>query len=85
MDRIALVLGGFCDEGPGEEGNALLGGLGGAALPPLFAATKEFTGFPQSTFVVLLLLILFCLGWLPRPVFHMPHNSRDPLWQRFGI
>ena len=63
----------------------MFGGLGGAALPPLFAASKELSGFPQSTFVVLLILVLFCLGWLHRAVFHMTHNSRDPLWQRFGI
>ena len=44
----------------------MFGGLGGAALPPLFAATKEFTGFPQSTFVVLLLLTI--LFYLPIPM-----------------
>ena len=64
----------------------MFGGLGGAILPTLFATTKELTGFPQSTFVVLLILVLFCLGWLHRAVYHMTHHdSRDPLWQRFGI
>jgi MFS transporter, NNP family, nitrate/nitrite transporter len=34
----------------------MLGGLGGFFLPPLFAYTKEWTGFPTSTFFVLFVL-----------------------------
>lgn len=63
----------------------MFGGLGGALLPPLFASTKAATGFPQSTFVVLLVLVVFCLAWLHRATWNMTHDSRDPLWQRFGI
>ena len=34
----------------------MLGGLGGFFLPPLFAYTKAWSGFPSSTFFVLFLL-----------------------------
>ena len=63
----------------------MFGGLGGALLPPLFAYTKEVTGFEQSTFAVLFVLVLFCLLWLHRTVWNMNHDSGDPLWQKFGI
>ena len=63
----------------------MFGGLGGALLPPLFAYTKEATGFQQSTFAVLFVLVLFCLLWLHRTVWNMTHDSRDPLWHKFGI
>ncbi len=37
-----------------------LGGLGGFVLPPLFAYTKVWTGFPSSTFFVLFILTAIC-------------------------
>ena len=38
----------------------VMGGLGGFILPPLFAYTKAWTGFPTSTFFVLFLVTLVC-------------------------
>lgn len=75
---------------PGDVGAAggligMFGGLGGALLPPLFASTKAATGLPQSTFVVLLALVVFCIAWLHRAVWNMNRDSGDPLWQKFGI
>lgn len=42
----------------------MLGGLGGFFLPLTFAWIKNFTGLPQSIFLVLAGLALGCLVWL---------------------
>lgn len=63
----------------------MFGGLGGALLPYLFATTKASLGIPQSTFIVLFVLCVFCTLWLHRAVHHVTHTTRDPLWRRLGI
>ena len=55
----------------------MLGGLGGFFLPPLFAYTKVWTGFPTSTFFVLFLLVAVCLLWMHLTVVRMLHE-RSP-------
>lgn len=55
----------------------MLGGLGGFALPPLFAYTKEWSGFPTSTFAVLFVLTLVCAVWMHWTVIRM-HNKESP-------
>jgi NNP family nitrate/nitrite transporter-like MFS transporter len=40
----------------------MFGGLGGFFLPPLFAYTKQWSGFPTSTFFVLFLLVAAALS-----------------------
>ncbi|MGC5584658.1 MFS transporter [Ornithinimicrobium sp. W1679] len=55
----------------------MLGGLGGFVLPPLFAYTKLWTGFPTSTFFVLFLLVAVCLLWMHLTVVRMLHE-RSP-------
>ena len=42
----------------------MFGGLGGFFLPPLFAYTKAFSGFPSSTFFCIFILVLFCAAWM---------------------
>ena len=59
-----------------------LGGLGGFFLPPLFAYTKQWSGFPTSTFFVLFLLTLICAVWMHVVIHrmherHAPHIARD--------
>ncbi|GAA1627272.1 MFS transporter [Catellatospora bangladeshensis] len=49
----------------------MLGGLGGFFLPPLFAYTKAWFGFPSSTFFVLFLLTAACAVWMHRTVVRM--------------
>ncbi len=51
----------------------MLGGLGGFFLPPLFAYTKAWSGFPSSTFFVLFLLTLGCAAWMHWTVVRMLH------------
>jgi NNP family nitrate/nitrite transporter-like MFS transporter len=57
----------------------MLGGLGGFFLPPLFAYTKAWTGFPSSTFFVLFALTALCLLWMHRTVVHMLHTESPGL------
>jgi MFS transporter, NNP family, nitrate/nitrite transporter len=57
----------------------MLGGLGGFFLPPLFAYTKEWSGFPTSTFFVLFVLTAICLGWMHWTVVHMLHTQAPEL------
>ncbi len=56
----------------------MLGGLGGFFLPPLFAYTKVWSGFPTSTFFVLFLLTAACALWMHWTVVHMlQHESPE--------
>ena len=75
---------------PGNVGSVgglvgMFGGLGGAFLPPLFAGVKTATGLDQATFLVIFVLVAFCLAWLLRAISLMKRTSADPLWRRFGI
>lgn len=51
----------------------MLGGLGGFFLPPLFAYTKAWSGFPTSTFFVLFVLVAVCAAWMHWTVVRMLH------------
>jgi NNP family nitrate/nitrite transporter-like MFS transporter len=57
----------------------MLGGLGGFFLPPLFAYTKAWSGFPSSTFFVLFVLTLTCALWMHWTVVHMLHQESPEL------
>lgn len=57
----------------------MLGGLGGFFLPPLFAYTKAWSGFPSSTFFVLFALTVVCLAWMHWTVVHMLHTESPEL------
>ena len=57
----------------------MLGGLGGFFLPPLFAYTKAWSGFPSSTFFVLFVLTLVCSVWMHWTVVHMLHSESPEL------
>jgi NNP family nitrate/nitrite transporter-like MFS transporter len=61
----------------------MLGGLGGFALPPLFAYTKDWFGFPSSTFFVLFLLTAACAIWMHWTVVHMLHQGSPHLQDYF--
>ncbi|MGN6753237.1 MAG: MFS transporter [Intrasporangium sp.] len=61
----------------------MLGGLGGFFLPPLFAYTKQWSGFPSSTFFVLFLLTLVCFAWMHWTVVHMLHKGSPELTDHF--
>lgn len=60
----------------------MLGGLGGFFLPPLFAYSKAWSGFPTSTFFVLFLLTAICAVWMQVTILrmherHAPRLARD--------
>lgn len=57
----------------------MLGGMGGFFLPPLFAYTKAWSGFPSSTFFVIFLLTAVCLAWMHWTVVRMLHSSSPDL------
>lgn len=57
----------------------MLGGLGGFFLPPLFAYTEAWSGFPTSTFFVLFLLTAVCLVWMHLTVVRMLHAQSPEL------
>ena len=57
----------------------MLGGLGGFFLPPLFAYTKQWSGFPTSTFFVLFILTVICAAWMHWTVVHMLHTHSPDL------
>ena len=61
----------------------MLGGLGGFFLPLLFAYTKEWTGFPTSTFFVVFLLTAVCLLWMHWTVVRMLHTESPDLADHF--
>jgi NNP family nitrate/nitrite transporter-like MFS transporter len=60
----------------------MLGGLGGFFLPPLFAYTKQWSGFPTSTFFVLFLLVGACAIWMHWTVVQMLHHGSPELRDR---
>jgi NNP family nitrate/nitrite transporter-like MFS transporter len=49
----------------------MFGGLGGFILPPLFAYTKAWSGFPTSTFFILFLLSAVCAIWMHLTIVRM--------------
>jgi len=57
----------------------MLGGLGGFFLPPLFAYTTSWSGFPTSTFFVLFVLTVICAVWMHWTVVHMLHHESPDL------
>ncbi|MGB4967309.1 MAG: MFS transporter, partial [Candidatus Saccharimonadales bacterium] len=57
----------------------MFGGLGGFVLPPLFAYTKEWSGFPTSTFFVLFVLTVICALWMHWTVVRMLHQQTPEL------
>ncbi|MFK5645980.1 nitrate/nitrite transporter [Ornithinimicrobium sp. LYQ121] len=57
----------------------MLGGLGGFFLPPMFAYTKLWSGFPTSTFFVLFLLTAVCLIWMHLTIVRMLHDRSPEL------
>ncbi|MGC4152329.1 MAG: nitrate/nitrite transporter [Propionicimonas sp.] len=61
----------------------MLGGLGGFILPPLFAYTKVWTGFPTSTFFVLFLLTGVCAVWMHVTIVGMLHVKAPELADHF--
>ena len=56
-----------------------LGGLGGFILPPLFAYTKVWSGFPTSTFFVLFILTVICAVWMHVTIVKMLHDKSPEL------
>ncbi|MHA6512542.1 MFS transporter [Tessaracoccus sp. Z1128] len=56
-----------------------LGGLGGFVLPPLFAYTKVWSGFPTSTFFVLFILTVICAAWMHLTIVKMLHDKSPEL------
>jgi NNP family nitrate/nitrite transporter-like MFS transporter len=57
----------------------MLGGLGGFFLPPLFAYSQRWTGFPSSMFFVLFLLTAACGLWMHVTVVRMLHAESPEL------
>ncbi|MDO5677854.1 MAG: nitrate/nitrite transporter [Propionibacteriaceae bacterium] len=56
----------------------MLGGLGGFILPPLFAYSKTWSGFPSSTFFVIFILTVICAVWMHVTIVRMLHREEDP-------
>jgi NNP family nitrate/nitrite transporter-like MFS transporter len=61
----------------------MLGGLGGFVLPPLFAYTKLWSGFPSSTFFVLFLLTVVCAAWMHWTIVRMLQEQSPQLGDHF--
>lgn len=57
----------------------MLGGLGGFFLPPMFAYTEAWSGFPTSTFFVLFLLSVICMVWMHLTIVRMLHDHSPAL------
>ena len=56
-----------------------LGALGGFLLPPLFVYVRDWTGLPQSTFIVLFLLTLVATLWMHVVIVKMLHQASPKL------
>jgi NNP family nitrate/nitrite transporter-like MFS transporter len=59
-----------------------LGALGGFILPPLFVSVREWTGLPQSTFIVLFLITLVASVWMHLTIIRMMHRATPELEHR---
>ena len=75
---------------PGNVGSVgglvgMLGGLGGFILPPLFAYTKAWSGFPSSTFFVIFLLTGVCALWMHLTIVRMLDQQSPDLADQFDI
>ena len=57
----------------------MLGGLGGFVLPPLFAYTKTWSGFPSSTFFCVFVLVAICLVWMHLTIHRMLDKASPEL------
>lgn len=57
----------------------MLGGLGGFFLPPLFAYTKTWSGFPSSTFFCIFILVAICGIWMHLTIVKMLHDKSPEL------
>lgn len=56
-----------------------LGALGGFVLPPMFAYVQEWTGMPQSTFLVLFVLTAVSAVWMHLTIHAMLHRRSPEL------
>jgi NNP family nitrate/nitrite transporter-like MFS transporter len=61
----------------------MFGGLGGFILPPLFAYTKAWSGFPTSTFFILFLLTAVCAVWMHLTIVRMLDREAPDLADLF--
>lgn len=61
----------------------LLGALGGFFLPPMFAYAYKFTGVPQTTFAILLVVTGASMFWLHWVVVHIMHRATPQLQHEF--
>lgn len=57
----------------------MFGGLGGFILPPLFAWSKEVSGYPTSTFFVIFILVAVCAIWMHLTVHRMLNEASPQL------
>ena len=62
-----------------------LGALGGFFLVPLFALVREWTGLPQSTFVVLFVLTAVAALWMHITIVRMLHRASPELHDRLDL
>ena len=58
-----------------------LGALGGFLLPPLFVYVRQWTGLPQSTFIVLFLLTFAATLWMHVAIMKMLNHASPQLKQ----
>jgi NNP family nitrate/nitrite transporter-like MFS transporter len=56
-----------------------LGALGGFLLPPLFVYVREWTGLPQSTFIVLFILTFAATLWMHIAILKMLNHASPQL------
>ncbi|MBI3430043.1 MAG: NarK/NasA family nitrate transporter [Actinobacteria bacterium] len=59
-----------------------LGALGGFLLPPLFVSVREWTGIPQSTFIVLFILTLVASVWMHLTIVRLMYRATPQLEHR---
>ena len=57
----------------------MLGGLGGFFLPPLFAYSKGWSGFPSSTFFCIFVLVAVCALWMHLTIVKMMRDKTPEL------
>lgn len=57
----------------------LIGALGGFAMPPLFAYAFEWTGLPQSTFAILLVVAIVSFAWMHVTILRMLQDASPEL------